>query len=422
MTAPPRTHPSTFLFLVIPFGMVTGYPVVTLAFLLAKNHVGLESIATISAAMYVPNLWKFLWAPVIDLTLTTRKWLFIGSIATAAGILAMSVIPMTASDLWLIGLVVVAANVGGTILSMTTTKLMACATTDEEKGRAGGWFNAGVTSGFGIGGGIGLLLAQHLPTPWMGGTILAMIGLGCGAPILFIQELPRMKIQGVFRGIASVCGEVWALSRARMGFLAIFLCLLPIGSGAAQNLWAAVAGDWQASEGTVALVTGVLGGLLMAVGCIVGGWICDRMDRKAAYVAFAVLLAACAIAMALSPHTEWMYIIWTAVYAFITGLVCAGLTAFILEAIGSGAAATKYNVLGSLSNLPVMLMTRFEGQAHSRWGASGMLYFEAIAGILGLILFLGCTQAVRRWWPVHWPHSVPKEFEPLAFPDPLPID
>ena len=211
MTAPPRTHPSTFLFLVIPFGMVTGYPVVTLAFLLAKNHVGLESIATISAAMYVPNLWKFLWAPVIDLTLTTRKWLFIGSIATAAGILAMSVIPMTASDLWLIGLVVVAANVGGTILSMTTTKLMACATTDEEKGRAGGWFNAGVTSGFGIGGGIGLLLAQHLPTPWMGGTILAMIGLGCGAPILFIQELPRMKIQGVFRGIASVCGEVWAL-------------------------------------------------------------------------------------------------------------------------------------------------------------------------------------------------------------------
>jgi hypothetical protein len=42
--------------------------------------------------------------------------------------------------------------------------------------------------------------------------------------------------------------------------LALLIVFLPIGSGAASNLWAAVADDWHASANTVALVTGVVGG------------------------------------------------------------------------------------------------------------------------------------------------------------------
>ena len=42
-----------------------------------------------------------------------------------------------------------------------------------------------------------------------------------------------------------------------MGFVALFLCFLPIGSGAASNLWSAVAADWKASADAVAMVTGV---------------------------------------------------------------------------------------------------------------------------------------------------------------------
>jgi MFS transporter, PAT family, beta-lactamase induction signal transducer AmpG len=79
----------------------------------------------------------------------------------------------------------------------------------------------------------------------------------------------------------------------------------------------------------------------------------------------------------------------------ITGLTYAGFTAFVLEAMGLGAAATKYNVYASLSNTPIYYMTRVDGWSHGRWGAGGMLYTEAIFGVLGLSVFLGVAALAR---------------------------
>ena len=186
--------------------------------------------------------------------------------------------------------------------------------------------------------------------------------------------------------------------------MALFLCFLPIGSGAASNLWSAVASDWKASADTVALVTGVLGGILSAAGCLLGGWICDRMDRKNAYVVYGALQAACAFGMALAPRTQGMYVVFTSLYAFITGLTYAGFSAFVLEAMGTGAAATKYNVFCSLSNTPIYYMTLIDGQAHARWGAAGMLNTEAVICLLGMVLFFGVVAFLKR----------PKSPAPLA--------
>jgi hypothetical protein len=112
------------------------------------------------------------------------------------------------------------------------------------------------------------------------------------------------------------------------------------------------------------------------------------MDRKIAYVVFGSLLAICAVAMAYSPHTEWMYIAWTSLYSFILGLSYAGFNAFVLEAIGKGAAATKFTVYASLSNAPIYYMTIIDGWAFTKYGASGMLNVEALFGVLGVVLFL----------------------------------
>jgi len=196
-----------------------------------------------------------------------------------------------------------------------------------------------------------------------------------------------------------VLKDVWGVARARLGFLALVLCLLPIGSGAASNLWSAVAGDWHATAETVALVTGVLGGILSAVGCLAGGWICDRMDRKNAYIIYGGLQALCAIGMALTPRTPGAYIVFTSLYALITGLTYAGFTAFVLEAMGTGAAATKYNVFASLSNTPIYFMTLIDGWAHTRWGPAGMLHTEAVVCLLGMVLFLAFTAMANKVRP-----------------------
>jgi hypothetical protein len=67
--------------------------------------------------------------------------------------------------------------------------------------------------------------------------------------------------------------------------------------------------------------------------------------------------------------------------------------------MGTGAAATKYNVFASLSNAPIYYMTVLDGWAYTRWGPRGMLNIEAALGLLGMVLFFAMLAAVNRFKP-----------------------
>ena len=100
--------------------------------------------------------------------------------------------------------------------------------------------------------------------------------------------------------------------------------------------------------------------------------------------------------MALAPRTEPMFVLFTMGYAFIVGLSYAGFTAVVLEAIGKGAAATKYNLFASLSNMPIAWMTYVEGITHSARGSGAMLMVDAVAALLALALFAAIAALTRR--------------------------
>lgn len=394
---PRHPHPSVFMVLILPFGVLSGYLTVTLAYLFRQAGLSVEQIAGLVALSYLPHTWKFAWAPIADATLTRKGWYLIAGTLSAAGIWLTGLLPVQATSLPLLSLVLLVSNVAVTFLGMAVESLMAYGSSDDEKGRAGGWFQAGNLGGTGLGGGAGLWLAQHLHQPWIAGVVLSLACLLCCLALPFVPEPPPLH-QGVGLGrrLVDVARDLWNVARSRLGALALFLCFLPIGSGAASNLWSAVSGDWRASADLVALSTGVVTGLVSAVGCIVGGWVCDRMDRKAAYVGYGVLQALCAVGMALAPRTPATFFMFVTLYAFITGLTYAGFSAFVLEAMGTGAAATKYSAFASLSNTPIWYMTQIDGWAHGRWGPGGMLFAEAAVGMLGLALFLGVVALVPR--------------------------
>lgn len=136
------------------------------------------------------------------------------------------------------------------------------------------------------------------------------------------------------------------------------------------------------------MVTGVVGGLLSALGCLIGGWICDQMNRRNAYLLFGFIGAVTAVGMAYSPRTEIMFILWTSFYAITMGLSYAGFTAFTLEVIGKGAAASKYNIFAALSNAPIYFMTYIVGVAYLRGGATFMLNTEATFAVGAIVVFL----------------------------------
>ena len=293
--------------------------------------------------------------------------------------------------------IVFLASLANTVIAMATENLIAQDVPNELKGRAGGWLQAGNLGGFGVGGGAGIWLAERMPEPWISGAIIAIICLLCGLGLLLLKEpVPFKKEENYLKTLSTLGKDIWNLIKSRAGFLVMVLCFLPIGSGAASNLWSSISKDWNASPDAVALAVGVVGGVSSAVGCLLGGWICDLMDRKKAYVLFGLLEGVCALSMAFTPRTQLMFVIWTSVYAVTIGLAFAGFSAFVLEAIGKIGAATKYNVFAALSNIPIYLMIFVDEWAHTKWSATGMLIAETIMPVLGAILFISIYVLVNR--------------------------
>ena len=382
--------------LILPFGMMSGYLTVAVAYLLTKAGVSVEHVAGLIAISFIPHTWKFLWAPVADTTLRRKTWYVIACVLSAVGFWAMGAFPATRAGLAALTIVVVVANVAVTFLGMSVESLMAYETPDDEKGRAGGWFQAGNLGGGGLGGGAGLWLAQHLTAPWMAGAVLGLVCLLCCIALFFIEEpMASHRHENLGKSLFNVIIDLWNTSKSRMGAIALILCFLPIGSGAAGNLFPLFATEWGANANDVAATSGALSGLLSAFGCMLGGYFCDRMDRKLAYAVFGIIMSVCAVLMAWAPHNLNMYYVFVLSYSFIAGLCYAAFTAVTLEAIGTGAAATKYSIFASLSNTPIAYMGILNSFFYEKSGSNAGLYSDAAMGLAGVLVFL-LVAAVSR--------------------------
>ena len=397
-TETPRAgaHPIVYLVLYLPYGITSGYVNVTLGWLLSNAGATVAAIAVLAGMALLVNTWKVAWSPIVDTMLTAKAWFAIGLVASA-GILAVTAfLPLRVDLLPVFGWLVAAGAVAGTITSIAVDRLMAFDVPDHLKGQAGGWSQAGNLGGAGLGGGAGLWLAQHSGHPWIAGSLLAAISLVCIVPLFGMAEPGRVGEGKTYWATLRETGaDVLTLIKTRIGLLASFLMLLPIGSGGLQQLWGAIGKDWSASGDEVALVGGLLSGLVSIPGCIIGGYIADKIDRKRAYSLFGIGLSLVAIAMALAPKTPMTFLIFACLYNGAVGFCYGAYSAVTLEAIGKGAAGTKFNLISSISNAPILLVTLVDGWAETRFGATGMLYVEAAMGVAGVVVYSLVALATR---------------------------
>lgn len=167
-----------------------------------------EQIASLIALSYAPHTWKFLWAPIVDATLSRKMWY----VPSALGICATGALSAEPSSLSILNVVVLISNVAVTFLGSAVESLMAHATLDDEKGRAAGWFQAG-----NLGGGVaGLWLAQNLATPWMAGAILGVACALCYLALFFVPEpSAELRTENLPRRLADVLRDLWSVARSR---------------------------------------------------------------------------------------------------------------------------------------------------------------------------------------------------------------
>lgn len=410
-------HPLVYLLLIMPFGATTGFITITLGFLLTnRGGVSVAEVATMIAITTAPNAFKFLWAPIVDFTLSAKKWYVIASVLTAFSLFLTGALPLKLESMALITAFGLVANFANTLISMAVESLMAYNTPSEDMGRTAGWYQAGNLGGNGVGAGLALAIAESSSVTWLPGATLAVIFLLCNLALWYLPNQVRESgaalapslPEKVFINLKEMFIDIWAIVSRNAGFLALLICFLPIGSGGATAVFQSISREWGIIDGVlVGNINGTAGGMLSALGSLVGGYICQRLDNKRAYALFGLLMVLCALGMAFAPRTPNMYILFVLLYLFIVGLSYAAFTAVVLEVIGKGAAATKYNVFASLSNVPINYMGYLLGQAYDgcsgknplfpSCGSNPMLYTDAGMGFLGIVVFLAFVPLARRY-------------------------
>lgn len=393
-------HASVFLALIFPFGVSTGYVQVTLAYILAQRGLGLAAVGAVIALSTLPQTWKVLWAPLVDTTLSPKRWYLIGALGVGLTILAMSLIGNPASALPLLSALVVISSIASTLCSMATETFMANLG-GRQQGRASGWSQAGNFSGLGVGGGLALYLAQHVQAQWVSGAVTAAVCLACALPLLLIDEPVRSGKPTLRETFGEVVRDVWSVVSRRAGILVLVLMILPIGSG--QMLWNSAAPEWKVSAELVALTGGLINGVISGVAALAAGYLCDVMNRRLAYCLFGALIAPLLVVTAFLPRTPDVWMVASLAYAALVAACYSAYSAVVLEVIGRGAAATKFNLMASVANVPITIMPLIDGTLHDKYGSNAMFYGEAALSVAAALLFGLVVLVWRPRKPVETP-------------------
>jgi len=130
------------------------------------------------------------------------------------------------------------------------------------------------------------------------------------------------------------------------------------------NLFSAMAKRYQASDTMLELVNGPGNAALTAVGALLGGWLCDRFNRRALYLLAGTLVAMVGAAAALSPLTPTTYAWSVLIYFVLAGFCWSTFGAVVLDTIGQGGktASTQYAMFFSAGNAALAYTTYIDPQ------------------------------------------------------------
>jgi MFS transporter, PAT family, beta-lactamase induction signal transducer AmpG len=379
-------HPPPWLFGItgIPYGVGGGFAAVTMPFLARKADISVGDIGWYGTALLIPPVVQFLYAPIVDIGPKRKVWLVLVSLLGSICFGLSLTMPLPSR----IGAFLGFAFVGLTISGLTGScngGLLATMMPDHLRGAAGGWLNVGNLTGGALGAWLTLVMAKHYPPLIVGLGLVALMTLPACA-ILFVPEPDRAQ-RSLGEVFATLWHEVTKVAGSRNGWTGMLLFASPVGTAALLNYFAGVAKDYNASDGMVGFINGPVNGLVTAAGSLLGGYLCDRANRRAMYLLSGALTAICGLGMMLAPLSPMTYAVGVSVYLFITGFCYAAFSAAVLETIGKGgaAASTQYALLVSCGNIAIAWVGFVDTRFHEHHGPRGLLGVDATLNIVGVI-------------------------------------
>lgn len=381
--------------LVLPYGFTNSITMLMMPYLLRKYGMAVNDIAGVVAIANIPAIWAFLWSPLADSGLRRRTWVMLAA-SGAACAAALAILNVHSAPALLTALLFLSNALSGLLSSACGALLSAMP--ESLRGRAAGWYQTGNVGGGAIAGGLVIWLADHASLTVVAmSTIVAMV-LPALAAFLILEPVPVRR--SVATQMVALFHDLRQVFTSRRTWLGLVFFLSPVGTAAIGNLISGVGQDYRASGTEVLWVTGIVGGLVSAVGCYIGGIVADRMNRMVAYAMAGVLAAIFGAYLALAPASPFTYAAGYLGYSLGAGFAYAVYTALLLDVVGNGrkAAAVAYSTLNASGNAAIAYMIWLDGVGYKHWGARGLMATDAIAnGVFAGILLLVAAFAGHHW-------------------------
>jgi len=374
----------------LTFGLVAGFIVTALPFLLARAGVSVDRIAGISATAMSPTFWAFLVTPLIDVGFTRRFYGF-GFAAAAASCLAAALWWFSPDRLSLFTALLLLAELAvvlqGSAVSGWTSEFLP----DSQRGKVGGWTNAANLGGGAAGSMAIMASAKYLSFRTLG----LSLALAVLASTLFLLWFPRpaRPVLGMRQIFGGTFRSVVRTSRQPQVLTGFLLFLAPASCTAAINLFSGLGNDFHASSDRVVWVTGAGAAIACAAGSLLGGYIADRVDRGVLYLTGGLFAGLCALTLAWTMHAQAAFTAGALAYNGIAGICYAAFTALGYQLVGlrNPTAATQLGLFAAATNGAIVYMTWADGQGYHWLGVRGLFLvdgFASIGAVIPLLLFL----------------------------------
>jgi MFS family permease len=391
-SAPPAAHrkmPAAWIvgMALFPFGLVVGFTITALPFLLTHLGVHLDKVAAISATVMSPTFWGFLLQPLMDTGLTRRAYAWITA-ATGAICLAAALFVLSPTRLGPTTALLLVAELSIVLFSGAITGWTAQFTPDHLRGSVSGWGNVANLGGGALGSLAVMSLVPHIALHWLGLGLAACIILGT-LPILAFPEAIRSSFR--FRQIfTDAMKATWRACKTKEVLTGFCLFLVPASAEAAINLFSGMGNDFHTSASTVIWVTGGGCAITASLGALLGGYVANHFSRGYLYLGAGLVTSFVSLAMALSPHTPLVFILGALTYNGLAGVSYAAFNALGYQLVGqdSPVASTQLGLFGAATNFAIVYMTWADGIGFKHFGVRGLLLTDSLASMISATLLL----------------------------------
>jgi PAT family beta-lactamase induction signal transducer AmpG len=368
----------------LPFGLYSGFIIVSLQLLLTARGLAVDHIALLQLVALLPSYTSFLLTPLADCGLPRRTWAFlfaaIAALCLGGGSLLMDA--AVAGHGTPLALTLLVGAFAAQMYSSTMGGMTPNLVDETDTGAVSGWLNVANLGGTGLGGTLGILLVEHMSRTMAATALTAEVFAPCMLLLVMTREVRVPRAVG--ETMRRLFRDLWQVSKTRAAVIGLIIFVTPSATFAAQNLFSGLGRDFHASDNAVTWIVGVGVAITCSAGAFAGGWLCDRFDRRMLFVGSGVVAATATLGMAFGAHTAAVFFAGVTLYNLLAGInyAAASAVAFDIMGVENPLSATQYALLMAACDVAISTVIWGDSRGYKAFGARGALVADALFSLV----------------------------------------